>query len=84
NKITLWKTIRALSGFKNSQEAADSLLNIIRSDYDSPIIWEALRSLGNLNVTTPETINLIVSFTNNKNPEIRKSAQKALISLDNL
>lgn len=83
DKITLWKIVRALSGFKNSQEAVDSLIPIIKGDYASPIVWESLRSLGQLGVKTPEVMELIMLFANNENAEISKAAQNALISLNN-
>lgn len=84
DKVTLWKIVRALSGFKNSEEAVDPLLFIIRNDYDPPIVWEALRSLGQLGVKTPEVIELIVGFTKIENTEISKAACNALINLEKL
>lgn len=84
DKITLWKTVRALSGFKNSEEAVDSLIRITMGDFDSPIIWEALRSLGQLEVKTPELMELIIGFTKNDHVEISRAARNAIIGLNKL
>ena len=38
NKISLWKIIRALSGFKHSEEALTPLVSILKSNYDAAVI----------------------------------------------
>lgn len=84
DKITLWKIVRALSGFKYSEEALDSLLLILGSDHDPPIVWEALRTIGQLRIKNSDVIELIMRFNNDENIEISKSAQKAISGLNHL
>lgn len=76
--LTLWKITRALSGFYNSKEAVNPLIVILKSDHDPPIIWEALRSLGQIQIVTPEVMSLVESFINSKEPEIRIAARNTL------
>ena len=83
DQLTLWKITRALSGFKNSKEAIYPLIAILKSNYDSPIIWEALKSLGQIQITSPEVLSLVESFIDNKEPEIRIAALNALNLLNN-
>jgi HEAT repeat protein len=75
DQLTLWKIIRALSGFQNSKEAITPLIVILKSDYDPPVVWEALRSLGQIQIATHEILRLVESFLNNKEPEIRIAAE---------
>jgi HEAT repeat protein len=84
DKITLWKIVRALSGFSNSEETVGPLTSLIVSDHHPPIVWEALRSLGQLRVKTPEIIELVKGLTESGNTEISKSARNALINLEKL
>lgn len=81
NKITLWKLVRALSGFKGELEASKSLIPIIKGDYEPPIIWEAVRSLGQLGIIAPEVREVIEGLKATKHPEIRKAAEKAYKSI---
>ncbi|AXV39738.1 HEAT repeat domain-containing protein [Methanobacterium sp. BAmetb5] len=76
--VTLWKIIRALSGFTKSKKAVDPLLEILESDYPPPIIWETLRSLGQIRITTPQVRERVGSFINNEQPEVRVAAENAL------
>lgn len=75
DQLTLWKIIRALSGFQNSKEAINPLIVILKSGYDPPVVWEALRSLGQIQIATHEILRLVESFLNNKEPEIRIAAE---------
>lgn len=84
SKITLWKIIRALSGFKYSKEAIRPLIVILKNHHDPPIIWEALRSLGQIQIATPELEGIIQSFIENKNHEIRVAAGDALSTLSKI
>jgi HEAT repeat protein len=76
--VTLWKIIRALSGFTKSKKAVDPLLEILESDYPPPIIWETLRSLGQIRIATPQVRERVGSFINNEQPEVRVAAENAL------
>lgn len=78
DQVTLWKITRALSGFQNCKEAINSLIVILKSTRNPPIIWEALRSLGQIQIATPEVLNLVESFIDDKQPEIRTAAGNAL------
>jgi len=76
--VTLWKIIRALSGFTKSKKAVDPLLEILESDYPPPIIWETLRILGQIRIATPQVRERVGSFINNEQPEVRVAAENAL------
>lgn len=78
DQVTLWKITRALSGFQNSKEAINPLIAILKSTHNPPIIWEALRSLGQIQLATPELLSLVESFIDDKQPEIRIAAGNAL------
>jgi HEAT repeat protein len=84
DKITLWKIIRAFSGFKDSKEAIPPLIVILKNHHDPPIIWETLRSLGQIQIATPELEVIIQSFIKNKNHEIRVAAGDALSTLSKI
>lgn len=84
DKITLWKIVRALSGFKYSEEALDYLLPILGGGHDLPIVWEALRTISQLRIKNPDVMEIIMRFTYNENTEISKSAQIALNSMNQL
>lgn len=77
-KITFWKIVRSLGGFKNDEKAIKPLTLVLNGDYDPPIIWEALRSLGKIQITTPGTLNIVESFTHDEHPEIKMAAEDAL------
>jgi HEAT repeat protein len=77
-KITFWKIVRSLGGFKNDEKAIKPLTLVLNGDYDPPIIWEALRSLGKIQITTPGTLNMVESFTHDEHPEIKMAAEDAL------
>jgi HEAT repeat protein len=81
DKLTIWKLIRSLSAFKESQEAAKHLLKVLNRFSDPPLIWEAARSLGQIGVTSPEINESLVKLEENENEEIRKAAKIALMAL---
>jgi HEAT repeat protein len=78
DQVTMWKITRALSGFQNSKEAIYPLIAILKRNYKPPLIWEALRGLGQIQIATPEVLSLVESFISNKEPEIRIAALNAL------
>jgi HEAT repeat protein len=82
NKITLWKIIRALSGFKHCEETLDPLISILESNYDAPIIWESARTLGQIGISRPDIIDALCKLGKDNHPEIKKAAQNALINLE--
>lgn len=77
-KITFWKIVRSLSGFKNDINTIKPLILVLKGDYDPPLIWEALRSLGQIQITTPGTVNIVEAFTHDEHPEIKMAAEDAL------
>lgn len=83
NKITLWKIIRALSGFKHNEEALKPLISILESSYDAPIIWESARTLGQIGINRPDVIDALHKLGKKDHPEIKKSVKNALINLKN-
>jgi HEAT repeat protein len=82
NKITLWKIIRSLSGFKNNKKASNLLSDIIKNNSDPPFVWEAARSLGQIGINSPEIIELLQNLENNQHPEIKKAAKNALVQIN--
>ena len=82
NKISLWKIIRALSGFKYTEEALTPLISILKSNYDAAIIWESARTLGQINISRPDVIDALQELEKNDNPEIKKATKNALINLE--
>ena len=83
NKITFWKIIRSLSGFKDSSEALPPLLNILESDYDAAIIWESARTLGQIGINRPDVISALCELEESDHPEVKKAAKNALVNLKN-
>jgi HEAT repeat protein len=83
NKITLWKIIRSLSGFKHSSEALPPLLNILERDYEAAIIWESARTLGQIGIKRPDIIDALRKLEKSSHPEIKKAAKNALMNLEN-
>ncbi|WP_156095952.1 HEAT repeat domain-containing protein [Methanobacterium sp. SMA-27] len=81
NKISLWKIIRALSGFKHNEEALTPLVSILKSNYDAAIIWESARTLGQINISRPDVITALHELEQTDNPEIKKASKNALINL---
>jgi len=77
-KITFWKIVRSLSGFKNDNGVIKPLILVLRGVHDPPIIWEALRSLGQIEITTPEIVSIAESFTHDKHSEINIAAENTL------
>lgn len=82
NTITIWKVIRALSGFKYSVEPLDPLLKVLNSDCDAAVVWEAARTLGQLGANRPDVIDALNKLGKNDHPEIRKAAKNALINIE--
>jgi FOG: HEAT repeat len=76
--ITFWKFIRSLSGFKTDEKAIKPLILVLKGIHDPPIIWESIRSLGQIQITTPETLTIVESFINDEHPEIKMAAENTL------
>ena len=81
NKISLWKIIRALSGFKHSEVALTPLIHILKSNYDAAIIWESARTLGQINISRPDVMDALHELGKTDHPEIEKATKNALINL---
>jgi hypothetical protein len=81
NKISLWKIIRALSGFKHSEEALTPLISILKSNYDAAITWESARTLGQINISRKDLIDALHKLEKTDHPEIKKATKDALINL---
>ena len=84
NKITFWKVIRSLSGFKDSSETLTPLLNILESNCDAAIIWESARTLGQISINRPDVRDALSKLEKNNHPEIKKAAKNAIINLENI
>ncbi|MBI5680427.1 MAG: HEAT repeat domain-containing protein [Methanobacterium sp.] len=81
NQITYWKIVRALSGFNNCKCASETLVKVLMDDQTPPIIWEAIRSLGQIGIVSSKINELLSNFKNSSHPEIKKSCENALINL---
>jgi HEAT repeat protein len=76
NEITVWKIVRALSGFKFS-EAVKPLLLILENRTEPAIRWEAIRSLGQIGIASDYIIEVLNIYSNDDNTEIIKAAKIA-------
>ena len=83
NDIMLWKCIRTLGGFKNNLSASKLLINVLREDHQPPILWEALRSLGNIGIYNRDVASTIESFKNSSNSQIVLACDVAITHLQN-
>jgi HEAT repeat protein len=82
NEITLWKVIRAFGGFKTSENASAILLDIIKDNFNPPLVWETARSLGQIGVYSSQIIELLKALEQSEHPEINKAAKNALIQIN--
>jgi phosphoglycerol transferase MdoB-like AlkP superfamily enzyme len=91
NKIVQWKIIRALSGFKNNNNALKVVINILNRYYSTKmnsytentveIQWEAIRSIGQIGIANNEVNEILNSFKGNENLQFQfalKIARKSL------
>lgn len=83
DKLTLWKTVRALSAFKSIETPLNPLLNIIENYQEPAIIWETVRTLGQIGISRSDVIDVIQKLEKNDHPEIKRAAKNALINLKN-
>jgi HEAT repeat protein len=81
DKVTLWKIVRSLSAFKNSEAAAKCLLIVLNNYPDPQLQWESARSLGQIGVSSPEILRIILKMEKCENIEIKKAAKNASLSL---
>jgi hypothetical protein len=82
DKVTLWKIVRSLSAFKNSELAAKCLLIVLNNYPDPPLQWESARSLGQIGVSSPEIMIILLKMEECENVEIKKAAKNAILSLE--
>lgn len=75
--LTLWKTIKALSAFKNIETPINHLLNIIQNNQKPAIIWETTRTLGQIGIKRSDVINAISKLEKNDHPQIKISTKNA-------
>lgn len=83
NKIIQWKIIRALSGFKNNENALKVAISILYKYYSIKrnsycentveIQWEAIRSIGQIGIMNEEVNEILNSFERNQNPQIQSA-----------
>lgn len=76
NAVTTWKVTRALSAFRDI-EAIEPLLQMVHHA-EPAIRWEAVRSLGQIGIATPELIQELDHALQDGNREMRKAARIAL------
>ncbi|MCL2156745.1 MAG: HEAT repeat domain-containing protein [Methanobrevibacter sp.] len=111
DKIIQWKIVRALSGFKNNENALKLAINILNKYYCSKgssysnknnnnnkknnnnknknnnknntveIQWEAIRSIGQIEIMNKEVDKILNSFKGNENIEIQFALKIAKESL---
>ncbi len=82
DNLTLWKTIRALSAFKNVESPISPLLNIIQNYQEPAIIWETARTLGQIGINRSDVLDAISKLEKNYNPQIKLSAKNAFLNLN--
>ncbi|MCK9152105.1 HEAT repeat domain-containing protein [Methanobacterium alcaliphilum] len=82
NEVTLWKVCRCLSGFKGSEKASRVLVDIIKTNPEDPIVWESVRSLGYIGITSMDINRLIENRANYEHPEIQKAVKNALAMIN--
>jgi HEAT repeat protein len=86
NKVTIWKIVRALSGFRNCEDAVNPLISVINSEKENrdgfPIVWESSRSLGQVGVKNSQIINLLLDLSQHENSQINKASEIALKQLE--
>lgn len=80
NEMTTWKIVRALSGFKFA-EAVNPLLLIAETHPEAAVRWEAIRSIGQIGIRTPDIMNILMEYSNDDNIEIRKASMTAIEQL---
>ncbi|BDZ70574.1 HEAT repeat domain-containing protein [Methanobacterium petrolearium] len=87
DKLTSWKIVRALGGFRNCEDATGPLLAVIEhameNEDDFPIIWESVRSLGQIRVGNSQIMNLLLELSHHQNSEISKASKIAMKQFDN-
>lgn len=77
--FTIWKLIRTLSAFKNSYLAFDSCVDVLKFYYDVPqLVWESIRSIGQIRIITPEILELIIKLSNDECENVSKAATVVL------
>lgn len=76
NEMTTWKIVRALSGFKFA-EAVYPLLLIAENHPEAAVRWEAIRSIGQIGIRTPDIMNIFMKYSADQNVEIRKASVTA-------
>jgi HEAT repeat protein len=87
DKVTSWKIVRALGGFRNCEDATGPLLMVIEyareAEDDFPIVWESVRSLGQIGVENSQIMNLLLELSHHQNSEISKASKIAMKQFDN-
>lgn len=82
DNLTLWKTIRAISAFKNIEAPIKPLLNIIQNNQNPAVIWETARTLGQIGIKREDVLDAISKLEKNNNPQIKISAKNAFLNLN--
>jgi len=70
NRVLYWKSIRALSGFKQNRNAFEELIKILGAKNETPILWETMRSIGKIGICSNELLKLLENFET-EDPEIK-------------
>lgn len=69
--------MRALSGFKFI-ETISALLLILQSRSEAAIRWEAIRSIGQIGIISPNIMEILNMHLNDCNVEIREASKIAI------
>jgi len=77
NRVTVWKIVRALSGFK-FVEAVAPLIKAYENSLEPSIRWEAIRSIGQIGIATPGAVEVLQKSLEDGNVEVRESTKVAI------
>lgn len=81
NRVTVWKIVRALSGFKFI-EVLGPLISVYENSVEPAIRWEAIRSIGQIGIVTKEVTVVLKKALRDENTEVIKAAKVAMKQID--
>ena len=80
NEITTWKIVRALSAFQYL-ETVTCLLTILDTRPEAAIRWEAIRSIGQIGISSPDIRDKLQRYADDYNTEIRTAYKITIAQL---
>ena len=80
NEITTWKIVRALSAFPYF-ETVTCLFTILDKRPEAAIRWEAIRSIGQIGISSPDIRDKLQRYADDCNTEIRTAYKRTIAQL---